>query len=197
MAGCELREPNFVTGHFHVRGRPHGFTMVELIVVMILAGILGAIGVSRYFDRTGFDADGFTAQARTMLRYAQKVAVAQNRPVFVRLDGGGIALFVCYQAGMGCTSAMLPAPSGANSGTSATRTYCGSSSTMCEAVPAGISYTTSPATAYFYFDAQGKPYAPADTSGVLASSFAPLALNISAGGVIRTVKVTPETGYVY
>jgi len=171
--------------------------MVELIVVMILAGILGAIGLSRYFDRTGFDADGFTAQAKTMLRYAQKVAVAQNRSVFVRLDGGGIALFVCYQAGMGCASAMVPAPSGANSGSSATLSYCGSSTSMCEAVPAGISYATNPATAYFYFDAQGKPYAAADADGALVSSFAPLALNISAGGVTRTVNVAPETGYVY
>lgn len=172
--------------------------MVELIVVMILVGILAAVGVSRYFDRTSFDADAFAGQAKAMLRYAQKVAVAQNRSVSVRLDGAGIALFVCYQTTPGCPSAPLPAASGANSGTSKTISYCGSGATMCEAVPNDVSYSTSPAgVAYFYFDAQGKPFAAADPDGVVKSTFVPLTLNIVGSGATRTVTVVPETGYVY
>ena len=196
MAGNDLRKANLVTSHFYVCRIRRGFTIVELIVVMILVGILGAIGVSRYFDRTGFDADGFAGQAKTMLRYAQKLAVAQNRSVFVRLDGGGIALFVCYQAASGCPSAPVPAPSGANSGTSKTISYCGSSTAMCEALPADVSYSTG-SISYFYFDAQGKPFAAADQDGVVKSTFVPLALSITGSGVTRVINVAAETGYVY
>ncbi len=171
--------------------------MVELIVVLVLAGILGAVGVARLLDRAGFDADAFAEQTRAMLRFAQKMAVAQNRPVYVRLDGNSVAL--CFSAAAPCPSAsQVLAPSGANSGTAATRQYCQSSGWYCEGRPSTLTYALSPAASfggaagYLYFDALGRPY---DATG--SASFPGLAITIAGDGMARTINVAPETGYVY
>jgi MSHA pilin protein MshC len=181
-----------VTSHSHVWRSQRGLTMVELIVVMVLMGILGAIGIGRFFDRSGFDADTFTEQTRAMLRYAQKVAVARNGEVSVRLDGSSVAL--CLGAGANCDSAsQVIAPAGGNSGSSATRDRCGGvASWYCEAVPGGISYSLAGAANFFFYDALGRPHTAA---GPLADPG--LTLTITGDGLTRTVRVEPETGYVH
>lgn len=171
--------------------------MVELITVLVIIGVLGAIASTRYFDRQTFDAASFADQSRAMLRYAQKVAVAQNRAVFVRLDLNSVAL--CFDSACSATS-RLAAPSGANSQSVATRDRCGSDTWYCEGVPRGISYALAPAAAtpyVFYFDAQGKPYAATDAQGSPTSTFARLVMAISGDGSSRSVTVEPETGYVH
>jgi len=174
-----------------VDSRTAGFTMVELIVVIILVGILSAIGVSRFFDRTPYDAAGFAEQARAMVRYAQKLAVAQNRPVYVQgaMDGVGL----CFDAATPCPAAsQVPAPSGENSGSAATRKYCGGSKLWyCEGWPAGVTMMPVSGTmAPFFFDALGRP-------GVASGSFTGLTVTISGGGVSNQISIAQETGYVY
>lgn len=180
-----------VASHNHVRLPHRGFTLVELIVVMVLAGILAAVGVGRFFDRAGFDADAFAEQTRAMLRFAQKMAVAQNRPVYVRLDGNSVAL--CFSSAAPCPPAsQVLAPSGANSGSAATRQYCQSDAWECEGRPSTLTYSLSPAGGTLYFDALGRPH---DATG--ADSFPELTISIAGGGLARAVVVAPETGYVY
>jgi MSHA pilin protein MshC len=180
-----------------------GFTMVELIVVILLAGILAAIGVSRFFNRAGYDADAFTEQTRTMLRYAQKLAIAQNRPVYVQASSTGLAL--CYASGSTCAAtSLVPAPSGSNSGSAATRTRCVVGNTYvanwyCEAPPAGSTFTVPPAAANsFYFNGLGRPYMAGDVISAAsdASSFTAMSFAITAEGSTRTVTLAQETGYV-
>lgn len=184
-------------------GRSGGFTMVELIVVIILIGILSAIGLARFFNRGGFDADAFTEQARGMLRYAQKIAVAQNRRVYVQ--AGSTRLALCYGAAAPCAAAdQVPAPAGANSGSGATRTLCTAGGSYagawyCEGTPDGSTLTLSPATqTVFFFNGLGKPYQGSDnpTTSDDASTFANLTFSIAAEGGTRSVVVYAETGYV-
>lgn len=67
--------------------------MVELILVIAVAGILAAVAVPRMVGRTGFDARGFADQLAATVRFAQKLAVAQRREVCVSLTGNDATLW--------------------------------------------------------------------------------------------------------
>ncbi len=178
-----------------------GFTLVELITVIVLVAVLGGIGMSRFFDSASFEADSFSNKAAAMLRYAQKVAVAQNKPVFVHLNGSRIAL--CFDSA--CAS-LVQAPGGGNSASTLTKSACKvagvyQSGWYCESV-GNASYTLLPAapyasTPYYYVDAQGRPYAATDTMGGITSTFSTLIMRIAGDGSTRDITVEAETGYVH
>jgi len=66
-----------------------GFTMTELITVIVIVGILGAMVAPRFFDKGTFDSRGFYDQTISTLRYAQKAAIAQRRLVCVTFPSAG------------------------------------------------------------------------------------------------------------
>jgi len=163
--------------------------MVELIVVLILTGILAAIGVGRYFDRAGFDVPTYAEQVRAMLRFAQKAAVARNRDVYVRFEDN--RAYLCHAApGGGCAAnQQVSIPGGFSAGDDATRGQCGSGNWYCLGKPANLSWSTSPALDWLRFDALGRPFLPGEAAGGLS-------LTITSGKESATVQVLEETGYV-
>jgi len=165
--------------------------MVELIVVLVLIGILGTIAVGRFMERSTFDTAAWTEQLRSTLRHAQKMAIAQNTPIYVHLTSSRVA--VCLDNAVDCPDATrrVRSPGGANSGSAATRTACGSGSWMCEATPEGVSMglpgKAGTNVGGVYFDGLGR--------AVMINGFEGR-LEIKGAELTSTIGIDPETGYV-
>lgn len=78
---------------FPVAGRnsQRGFTLVEMITVIVIVGILAVSVLPRFFTVSDFEDRGSADQVRSMLRFAQKTAIAQHRAISVVISGGAAA----------------------------------------------------------------------------------------------------------
>lgn len=162
--------------------RCKGFTLVELVLILVIAGILAVFALPRMFDRNTFDTRAWSDEAKAMVRYAQKMAIAQNRRVFVNFNGNSVAL--CYDA-----ACAVHVRSTSNQKASVA---CGNDATwMCIAIPGNVAIV--PANANFYFNALGRPFNAIDNNPVSSR----LNFAVTGGDLTRTITVEPETGYVY
>lgn len=74
--------------------RATGFTLVELVMVLIILGILAIFVLPRVQLTQGFDQVGFHNAVRATLEYARKSAVAQRRHVRVTLGVNTLTLTI-------------------------------------------------------------------------------------------------------
>lgn len=68
-----------------------GFTLAELVIVIVIAAILAAIAIPQ-FNLREIDATWFHEQVRSGVRYAQRTAIAQRRCVFVSVTATQLSL---------------------------------------------------------------------------------------------------------
>ena len=154
---------------------------------MVITGILGAIAGARFFDRRGFDSSAFAEQTRAMLRFSQKLAIGQNRPIFTQLNGSTIGL--CFASTVPCPSASQVPAIGSSS--------CSPASWYCAAPPGSIAYAVTPSSAStICFNALGQP-GLASGSTCTTTGFTGATVNITGDGNTTPVSVSAETGYVF
>jgi MSHA pilin protein MshC len=147
-----------------------GFTLIELIMVMVMLGVLAVFAAPRVFNRNDFEARGFHDQTLGVLRFAQKTAIAQRRSVCVAFTTNSVTLTIANAEAIAACASPLNGPTGL-----ATLT-----------APANVTYTTTPVA--FRFDGLGQPL-----TGV--STAAPRTINVvNATG---TISVEAATGYVH
>ncbi len=154
--------------------RERGFTLIELIMVMVLVGVLAVFAAPRVFNSADFDARGFHDGTLAFLRYAQKTAIAQRHTVCINFTINSATLKVDNDSTAGC-EANLTGPRGDTPGVITGRS--------------GASYSSLPAE--IRFDALGQPtrYNP-QGEPVAAQS-------IQVQGVGRTITIEASTGYVH
>lgn len=71
--------------------RPRGFSLIELVVVMVIAAILAALAIPRFTDSES-KATGYHQQVMAAVRFAQRQAVAQRRSVYVCVGGTSVSI---------------------------------------------------------------------------------------------------------
>lgn len=164
----KTRSPDRV---FAVGLRQAGYTVVELVVVMVVMGILAANAVPRFFTASRFEEMGYTDELLAAARYAQTFAIAGRCDTRLEIDADGYDLWLRQND---CDAGAFTRP--------VSRPGAGSWSGES---PSGVSV----ASMDIYFDAQGRPH---DTvSGVLLAS----PQVVAVGGFNLTVEHT--TGYAH
>ncbi len=151
----------------------HGFTIVELIAIMVIMGILAAVAVPRFFDRGTFDSRGFHDQVISTLRYAQKEAIAQHHYVCIGFTSSSVALSLDPVSPDPASHPAASCP-GSRNLASPTGDASYSINNTHGVILSGYSN--------FYFDALGRPF-PAQ--------------NITVSGFATPITVEAETGYVH
>ena len=158
--------------------RQRGFTLIELIMVIVLLGVLAVFAAPRIFSTSDINARGFHDETLGYLRYAQKTAIAQRRTVCVAFGSGAtgsvtlsiasaVATFNCASAGT------LTGPRGENPVVLNARN--------------GVQYSTVPTN--FNFDGLGQP--------ITTAGAAQATQTFQVSGASPSITIETVTGYVH
>ena len=166
----------------NIKSVERGFTLIELIMVIVMLGVLAVFAAPRIFNSGDFYARGFHDETLGYLRYAQKTAIAQRRTVCVTFGTGAtgsVTLGIASAAAtFNCASACtLVGPKG--------------ESPVVLSARSGVAFGTSPAPVNFYFDGLGQPITTGGAGAAQATQ------TFQVVGASKSITVETATGYVH
>ncbi len=123
----------------YTSGGERGYTIVELVLVIVILGVIGVVAAPRFFNDTTFDERAYFDELASAMRYGQKLAVASGCNVRVAISGSGYVLTQQAALSGHCNPAdsSYPVPVLLSSGDAVTGS-----------APAGV--TTTPAVTFVY-----------------------------------------------
>jgi Tfp pilus assembly protein FimT len=154
--------------------RDDGFTLMELVVIILLLGILTFTAIPRFLDKGAIDVSVMAEQLANDIRYTQSLAMTSGQRNRINLTA------TTYQI---TTS----------SGGLLTHPVTGGTGPI---VLGGVTLSgwSPPLTMdYVAFDGRGVPYSLVTSSTGLATN---ATITLSGGGRARNIVISPETGRV-
>ena len=166
-----------------------GFTLTELVIIIIIVGIMAAVAMPRFFGRE-FDERGFRDGVKAAIQHARHMATASRRFVCVTNTGGVGA----------AASVTLTMDTRVPEGNEANAVACASGgSTVTVALPGGLRGCAANAVCAptgialggdsVIFDPLGRLVSAAKAVGVAAT------ITVQSDPTL-TITVQPETGWV-
>lgn len=149
-----------------------GFTLVELITIMIILGILSVVAIPKMNTAMSYRATEFHNKVIAALRFAQKTAISHRRMVCVAFPtSNSLNLTIDHDKNGSCDGQALLIP--------------GSVSNVVQSTESSSVFASTPATLYFQPDGRGTT----DATGA-----SPALINTAIDGA--SVYVAGATGYV-
>lgn len=146
-----------------------GFTLIELIVVMIMLGVLAVVVFPKMDSAMSFRAVEFRDQTIAALRFAQKTAVSHRRLVCVAFASASVTLTIDHDKSGACDGKALLLP--------------GSNTNVVQGTDSRAVFASTPASLFFQPNGQAT-----DAAGNL--------MTLTASIDAMAVYVAGATGYV-
>jgi prepilin-type N-terminal cleavage/methylation domain-containing protein len=159
---------------------PRGFTLIEIIGVLMVVGILAAVVINRVMSTTTTNRIAQESVLKSHIRYAQATAMKQGTLWGIKCDSADYWLFRTNDPNAVTNQRALPGEANA------------------KVALADKKITVSAFT--LFFDANGRPYT-AYTDAVTntpVSTANPLSITVNSvpAGTATTFGITPETGFM-
>lgn len=154
------------------RGRARGFTVIELVFVLVIVGLLAVFVAPRLITTSSITLPAAAAKLAASIRYTQSLAMSRGQRYRINFAGA------TYQiTDMGGAPIVQPTTA---------------STAAVSVAPATLSGFNPPLTGgYVAFDSKGVPYVSATTA--LAGT---ATVTLTAGSDVASVTIAPETGHV-
>jgi len=167
-----------------------GFTLIELILVLVLIGIIAAFAMPRLGDVTSSNASAFADKLKADIRAAANTAMTKNQRSRVYFNGSGTAPVAGYSVVLSTSAACSgfialidPATNAAWVVALNTGTYGGT--------------TVSPSMACLEYDSLGRPYDCSGLGNVCSNAPAGMTVTVQGNGTAAgMVTVSARTGAV-
>jgi prepilin-type N-terminal cleavage/methylation domain-containing protein len=157
----------------------HGFTLIEITVVLVLMAIISAYVIGRSVAPGQIDLAAQTDKIRNQIRYAQAAAMKQSDAIWGITSNTNQYWMFRRVTGMPVTDTLVILP--------------GEQNAQINLSDLGIDSLTA---FTLFFDRIGKPYTAYVDATNNAPLLNPLTIIASTGAQSRTFRVMPETGLV-